>query len=374
MPPASHWGFLFVNLGTPDAPEVAPVRRYLRQFLSDPRVFDMTAWKRWLILELFILPFRPKQSAHAYRKIWTSRGSPLLFHGHDLIERVRAALGNDGQRMRIELAMRYQSPSIRSALEKLRADGVDRIVLFPMFPQYSSAAWGSAVESVFEEASRLWDVPAIFTVPPFYDHPAFLEAFASVARPVIDEIRADKVLFSFHGLPERHCTKSDASGGRHCLQSADCCDAIVFANRNCYRAQCFATARGIASALRLPPERWEIAFQSRLGRDPWIQPFTDVRVKALPKERARRVAILSPAFVADCLETLEELAMRARDDFLASGGEELRLVPSLNASEPWVRAVVRMLRETAPAAFGDAGHANQSEEGPIERIGSTPRA
>ncbi|MFN0152610.1 MAG: ferrochelatase [bacterium] len=341
----STWGLLFVNLGTPDAPNTPEVRRYLREFLSDPRVFDMAPWKRALILNLFILPFRPKQSAHAYKQIWTERGSPLLFHGIDLAEKVRAAF--DGKVV-VDFAMRYQNPSIASALARLRAAGIDRIVVFPLFPQNSSSAWSSAVEKVFVEASRLWDIPALHVVPPFYDHPAFLDAFAEVARRVTDEMRPDKVVLSFHGLPERHCVKSDATGGAHCLQSATCCDAIVEANRNCYRAQCFATARGIAARLGLAADRWEITFQSRLGSDPWIRPFTDVRIRELPKEGVRRAAILSPAFVADCLETLEELGIRAREDFQAHGGEELRLVPSLNSDDAWVRAIVRIVRESTP--------------------------
>ena len=343
-----RWGLLLVNLGTTDAPEAPQVRRYLREFLSDPRVFDIAPWKRAIIVNLFILPFRPKQSAHAYRKIWSSRGSPLLYHGLDLVEKLRDVFGGDVQ---VELAMRYQRPSVASALERLRAVGIDRLVVFPLFPQYSSAAWGSAAEKVFVEAARLWNVPAIQLVPPFYDHPAFLAAFADLARPVIADLRPDRVLMSFHGLPERHCVKSDETGA-HCLRAPACCDAIVDANRNCYRAQCFATARGIAARLGLAPSRWEITFQSRLGSDPWIRPFTDVRVRELPKEGVRRVAILSPAFVADCLETLEEIGIRARDDFMAHGGDELRLVPSLNSEEGWVQAIVQILRETTAIGAG----------------------
>jgi ferrochelatase len=335
-------GVLLVNLGTPDAPRPREVRRYLREFLSDPRVFDYPALKRILILNLFILPLRPRASAEAYAKIWTEEGSPILVHGRALAERVRAALGGAAP---VELAMRYQSPSIASALERLREAMVDEIIVFPLFPQYSSAAWGSAVERVFVEATRRWNVPALSVVPPFYDHPAFVRAFAAVARPVLEELRPDRVLMSFHGLPQRHVIKSDASDGRHCLRSEGCCDRIVAANRNCYRAQCAASARAIAGALGLSADAWEMTFQSRLGREPWIRPYTDLRIRDLARAGSRRLAVLCPAFVADCLETLEEIGIRARDDFLANGGEELRLVPSLNASDVWVDAVLEILRD-----------------------------
>ncbi len=337
-----RWGLLVINLGTPDAPRVPEVRRYLREFLSDPRVLDIGAVKRALILNLFILPFRPRASAEAYSKVWTERGSPLLFHGLDLCAKLRERLGPD---IPVELGMRYQNPSIGSALARLREAGIDRIAVFPLFPHNSSSAWGSAVEHLWNQARAAWDVPALSVVPPYYDHPAFIRAFAAIARPVIEEARPDRILLSYHGLPERHCTKSDATGGRHCLQRADCCEALVQANRNCYRAQCFATSRALAAALELADDAWEVAFQSRLGRDPWIRPYTDERITAMPREGVKKVAVLSPAFTADCLETLEELEMRAREDFLAAGGEELRLVPSLNSSEVWVESVLEILRD-----------------------------
>lgn len=342
--PAARTGVLLVNLGTPDSPGVRDVRRYLREFLSDPRVLDISALGRALLLHLVILPFRPKTSAHAYAKIWTERGSPLLVHGRDLAARVQAALGAD---VPVELGMRYQNPSIASALERLRARGAERIVVLPLFPQYASSATGSALEEVMRQAGRLWNVPSIAVVPPFYDHPAFLDAFAAVARPVLEEFRPDRVILSFHGLPERQVRKSDETGA-HCLRAPGCCDAIGAANRYCYRAQCFATARGLADRLGLAAGAWEVAFQSRLGRDPWIEPHTDVRLRELAAGGTRRVAVICPAFVADCLETLEEIAIRGRDDFKAHGGEDLRLVPSLNATEAWVDAVLTLIGEAAP--------------------------
>jgi len=340
-------GLLLVNLGTPDAPRTAEVRTYLREFLSDPRVIDIPAVARQLLLNAVILPTRPAKSAAAYREVWTDRGSPLLVYGLDLQERLRDRLGPATP---VALGMRYGNPSIASALAELSAQSADRIVLLPLFPQYSSAAYGSAVEKVFDEAGKGWNVPAIDVVPPFYDHPGYIDAFVAQAKPVMAEVEPDKVVISFHGVPERHCTKSDPTAS-HCLKRANCCDAIVQANRWCYRAQSFETARQLAAGLELSDDQYEVTFQSRLGRTPWIQPFTDVRIEELPKEGVKKVVVLSPSFVADCLETIEEIGIRAKEDFEAAGGERLELVPSLNATDEWVDGVLSMLTNhgiTAP--------------------------
>jgi ferrochelatase len=344
MPSKERVGLLLVNLGTPDSTKVADVRRYLDEFLSDPRVIDIPAWRRWLLLHLIILRFRPRKSAEAYEKIWTERGSPLLFHTKDLAAKVQQRCGEG---VVVEYAMRYGHPSIPSALDRLKTAAVDRIVVFPLYPQYSSAATGSSIEKVVDHASRFWNTPFLQVVPPFYDHKAFIDACVGVARPVFDEAAWERVIFSFHGLPERHCLKSDETGA-HCLKSVTCCDRMVEANRNCYRAQCFATARAIAAGLGVPEERRIICFQSRLGRTPWIRPYTDEVVVDLARSGVKRALILSSAFVADCLETIEELGIRAADSFKGAGGELLRLVPSLNAADGWADGVVTLARETTP--------------------------
>jgi ferrochelatase len=351
-------GVLLLNLGTPDAPTPAAVRRYLRQFLSDGRVIDIHPVARKLLLELVILPLRPRRSAEAYRKIWTPEGSPLLTISRDLEVKVRSALGPGWV---VELGMRYGNPSIAEALERLRAGGAERLVVAPLYPQYSSAATGSSLEAAYAELGRKPVVPSVATLPAFYDDPGFVSAFAEVGAPVLTRERPDHVLFSFHGLPERQVRAADHSG-RHCLASAGCCDAMGAANRDCYRAQCFATARALAARLELPEGAWSVAFQSRLGRTPWIRPYTDARIDELAREGKRRLAVFCPAFVADCLETLEEIGMRAREQFLAAGGESLVLVPSLNASDAWVAALAGMIRRTAgprpvpaPAALAGAG-------------------
>ncbi|MSP15125.1 MAG: ferrochelatase [Myxococcales bacterium] len=338
-------GLLLVNLGTPDAPETAAVRRYLREFLSDPRVIDIAAPLRLLLLECVILPTRPKKSAAAYRKVWGPGGSPLLVHGRALAAAVQTELGSD---WKVELGMRYGTPSLGAALVALHAAGVSRIVLLPLYPQYSSAATGSSVEEAFRVASGLQVVPAISVTGSFHDDPRFIDAFAAVGAEVLERERPDHVLMSFHGLPERQIRRADPTAS-HCLTAPDCCDSAAAAGRGCYRAQCVGTARAIAARLGLAADGWSVAFQSRLGRTPWIRPFTDEDLPRLLAAGKRRVVVFCPAFVADCLETLEEIAIRARADFLAQGGESLTLVPSLNATPAWVAAVAGLARDTAGA-------------------------
>jgi protoporphyrin/coproporphyrin ferrochelatase len=342
-------GLLLINLGTPDAPEPAAVRRYLREFLWDHRVVDIAPVRRWLLLNLFILPFRPKQSAEAYAKVWTDRGSPLLFHSEDLADGVRARLGSGWH---VELAMRYGKPEIPAALSRLVAAGVDRIVVLPLYPQYASSSTGSSLEVVYADAARREVTPSLSVVPPFFDDPGFIGAAVDVARPVLDGFSPDHVLFSFHGLPERQIRKSDPTGN-HCLAKDGCCDAPTLANRGCYRFQSYETARAMAAGLGLGPMdgRWSVSFQSRLGSTPWIKPYTDQVIPVLVKNGVKRLAVLCPSFVADCLETLEEIGMRAKEQFEEAGGEELVLVPCVNSAPAWIDAVTGMvLRAVGPAA------------------------
>jgi protoporphyrin/coproporphyrin ferrochelatase len=333
-------GVLLVNLGTPDAPEPAAVRRFLREFLSDPRVLDINPASRAVLLYGIILPVRPARSAAAYQKVWMPQGSPLLVHSRALTERLRDALGPEWA---VELGMRYGRPSLAEALVLLRNRGVRELTVVPLYPHYASSSTGSTLEEVYRLVGAAWNVEALRVLPPFYDHPAFLEAFATVGRPVLAEARPEHTLFSFHGLPERQIRKSDPTGA-HCFSKPSCCDEQVPANRWCYRAQCVFTARALAERLGLESGRWTVTFQSRLGRTPWIKPYTDLVIPELARGGVKRLAVFCPAFVADCLETLEEIGIRARDQFLAHGGEALTLVPSLNAHPAWVRALVQMLR------------------------------
>ncbi|MEM7157319.1 MAG: ferrochelatase [Myxococcota bacterium] len=330
-------GLLLLNLGTPDAPRAPEVRRYLRQFLSDPRVIDINPVARWLLLNLIILPIRPAKSAAAYQKVWSDEGSPLLVHGKALRDAVAERLDDTP----VVLAMRYGNPSIAHGLDQLREQGCDELVVLPLFPQYASSSTGSAIEAVYRDVAERWNTPFIRVVPPFYEDVGFIDAFAQIGRPVLDELDPQHVLMSFHGLPERHMIKSDDSG-RHCLASDGCCDAVGPDNRNCYRAQCFATARALAAQLELSDADYSVTFQSRLGRTPWIKPYTDEVLIELANKGVERLAVYCPAFVADCLETLEEIGMRADEDFRAAGGKRLVLVPSLNSHPAWADAVVQL--------------------------------
>jgi ferrochelatase len=305
-------GLLLVNLGTPDDPTTPAVRRYLAEFLSDPRVIDINPVGRWLLLHLVILRTRPAKSAAQYRTIWdAARGSPLLFHSRDLADAVAARLGAS---WKVELAMRYGAPSIAGAIERL-AD-VERIVVLPLFPQYAASSTGTAMKRVMELAVEAWRVPALDFVTSFHADPGFIAAWEAVARPALDAARADHVLLSFHGLPQRHIDRGDP-----------------------YKEHCLATARALAERLSLADGAYTVCFQSRLGRTPWIEPFTDRVIDELARAGKKRLAVLCPAFVADCLETLEEIGVRAREQFRAAGGDDVVLVPSLNSSPSWVDAV-----------------------------------
>lgn len=336
-------GILLVNTGTTAAPTTGATRAYLREFLSDARVLDLAAPLRYFILYGFILPFRPRKSAEAYAAIWGEEGSPLLA----VSRACRDAIQERFPEADVALAMRYGQPSLLAALDELMADPVDRIVVVPLFPQYASATTGSVLERVYSLVKSRWNVPSLSVVPPFFDDTGFLDAWRAVAAPVLEAVNPDHVLMSYHGLPERHVRKSDPTG-RHCLERDGCCAVLGSENRYCYRAQCLATSRAIAERLALAPGRYSVSFQSRLGRDAWLTPATDQRVPELAREGVKRLVVLCPAFVADCLETLEEIGLRARESFLEAGGEEFQLVPCLNVHAAWLDALEGLIRRQLP--------------------------
>lgn len=331
-------GVLLIQLGTPDAPRPREVRRYLREFLSDPRVIDLPWLPRKLLLEGFILPTRPRRSAAAYAKIWTEAGSPLLVHSEALRDALQRRLGREAV---VELGMRYGNPSLARALRRLEEHGVREVTVLPLFPQAASSSSGSALEALFGEpaAQRL---ARIRTIPAFYGDPGFIAAWRDVAAPVLADFGAEHVLFSYHGLPERQIRAADPSR-EHCLASPDCCEPMRAPARHCYRAQCYATTRGLVAALGLDPAQTSTSFQSRLGATPWIRPFTDHVLPELAQRGVRRLAVLCPSFVADCLETVEEIGIRAREQWTGLGGAALALVPCPNAHPAWVDAVAKLV-------------------------------
>jgi ferrochelatase len=333
-------GILISNLGTPDGPTPEPVKRYLAQFLMDPSVVDIPFLARWLLVYGIILQTRPKKSAEAYQKIWTDRGSPLLFHTLDLAERLREQVPSH---VVVEAGMRYGNPSIESAVDRLVAAGVSQILFLPLYPQYSLAATYSSVEEFKRVLKAKQCTIAHTIIEDFWSDEGFLDAFVAVGKPVLASHQIDHVLFSFHGIPERHVRKTDLSGGSHCLQSQTCCEKLVEANSKCYRAQSFHTAYRLAEKLGLRREQYSVSFQSRLGRTPWIQPYTDIVLDELVEKGVKRLAVYCPSFVADCLETLEEIQMRGFEQFKEKGGEHLVLIPSLNSSSEWTEAVQKMV-------------------------------
>ncbi|MFH1329377.1 MAG: ferrochelatase [Actinomycetota bacterium] len=333
-------GVLLVQLGTPDSPSVPDVRRYLRGFLSDPRVLDMPAPARALLLNAVILPFRLRRSAEAYEKIWTAQGSPLLFHTGALTARVGELLG-DGYR--VTYGMRYRNPPLSTAIRELLDAGCTRLIVLPLFPQYASASTGSALDAVLDATRKRWNVPDLTTIGAFYDHPGFVRSVAGIARSALDEFRPDHVLFSYHGLPEKQIRKSDPTRN-WCFQQPGCCDQIAEANRFCYRAQSFATTRALALELGLAEDTYSTTFQSRLGGQKWIEPYTDKELPELYDCGVRRLAVLTPSFTADCLETTEEIGIRGRGRWVELGGEDFLLVPCVNADPFWAAAVADMVR------------------------------
>ncbi|MEJ6981932.1 ferrochelatase [Pedobacter sp. P351] len=327
-------GVLLVNLGTPDSPSVSDVRKYLNEFLMDERVIDINAVNRTLLVKGIIVPFRGPKSAKIYKDLWTEDGSPLLFYGVKVKELLQEELGSD---YIVELAMRYQSPSIKSALERLKKKQVNSIRVVPLFPQYASASTGSVIQKVMELVSKWQTIPDISFVNSFHDNEGMIDVFAENARKYQPET-FDHVLFSFHGLPERQLTKADDSG-KYCLQTPNCCSRLNDVNRFCYSAQSHDTARLIAEKLNLPREKYTICFQSRLGNSPWKKPYTIEVLEDLAKKGAKRLLVFSPAFVADCLETKIEISQEYNEEFRNWGGEKIQLVESLNDNPKWIEAL-----------------------------------
>jgi ferrochelatase len=334
-------GVLLVNLGSPDSPSVPDVRRYLREFLMDGRVLDAPWPIRFFVVHATILPSRPRQSAEAYHSIWESEGSPLI-----VISRRLQALLQQRLNLPVELAMRYQNPSIERAIDALARRHVDELLLIPLFPHYAMSSFETAVERVRELLKRRAPGMGLTVQPPYFDHPDYIAALVASAEPYLKR-GYDHVLFSFHGIPERHLRKSDPTRS-HCLAVPECCSKPSPAHATCYRAQCLATVRAFVA--RSQPAPYSVSFQSRLGREPWLTPYTDHELVRLARSGVRRLVVLCPAFVADCLETIEEIGMRGRASFLESGGTELHLVPCLNDHPLWVKTLEGMILKFAPHA------------------------
>ncbi len=332
-------GVLLVNLGTPDSPKRGDVYRYLKEFLLDPRVIDYPWLPRNLLVRGIIAPFRSGSSSKLYKKLWTEEGSPLKVYGERVAAGVQQLLGEDYV---VELAMRYQNPSIGYALDRLMEKSVREIIVFPLFPQYASATTGSIHDEVMRLLRKKETIPSVKLVNSYFDHGPMIDIFVENARQ-FDLDAYDHILFSYHGLPARQLRKGDPTGV-HCLKKEQCCSSICAANQFCYSAQCHGTTRAIATKLQLDPSRYTTTFQSRLGPEEWAKPYTSKTIEEQAEKGAKRLLVFSPAFVADCLETLIEISFEYQEEFEEMGGEKVDLVPSLNDNPKWVKTVAELVR------------------------------
>lgn len=332
-------GILIVNLGTPDSPDRGAVYRYLKQFLLDERVIDISWLSRNLLVRGIIAPFRSGSSGKLYQKLWTEKGSPLKYYGHKLADGVAKALG---QNYEVALAMRYQSPSIEAGLLELRNKKLDKLIIFPLFPHYASASTGSVHEEVMRIVSKWQVIPEMSFVNSYYDLDGMIDIFIQNARDNYDIDSYDHVLFSYHGLPQRQMRKADLSN--HCLVNKDCCQVLNDKNKFCYSAQCFATTRALVKKMNLKEGQYTTCFQSRLGKDPWIKPYTSDVLKTCRENGNKRLLVFCPAFVADCLETTIEVSDEYKTEFIKLGGETVDLVPSLNDNPAWIKVVADYLK------------------------------
>ena len=339
MSQAVKRGIILMNLGSPDSTEVKDVSRYLKQFLMDERVIDYPYLLRTLLVKGLIVPLRAPKSAAAYQTIWTKEGSPLVV----LTKQLQQALQNEVTE-NVAIGMRYGNPSPEAAFEELlgKEPGLEEVILVPLYPHYAMSSYETAVEYAREIYKKKNYPFKITIIKPFFDEQYYLEAMAENMRPYLQQ-EYDHILFSYHGIPERHIKKSDTTGN-HCLQTPDCCNTPSAAHAHCYRHQVFTTTKKVVAQLNIPAEKYSISFQSRLGKG-WLQPFTDIRFEEMPKEGIKKLLVICPAFVSDCLETLEEIEERGKETFLKAGGATFNMIPCLNTHPLWVKAIAGWIKE-----------------------------
>lgn len=331
-----------MNLGSPDSTEVKDVKRYLDEFLMDERVIDKPWFFRALLVKGIIVPFRAPKSAEAYRSIWTSKGSPLII----ISKQQRDALKKEIEES-VVIAMRYGNPTPGAAFDELvqKNPDLEEVIAVPMYPHYAMSSYETAVEYAREHHKKGGYKFNLKFIKPFYNDRNFLHALAESIKPYLAQ-EYDQILFSYHGIPERHVLKCDPTG-QHCLKVANCCEVPSEAHKYCYRHQCWVTTKEIVKRLSIPEGKWGFSFQSRLGRDPWLQPYTAKRLEELPNEGVKKLLVVCPAFVSDCLETLEEIAEEGKESFIHAGGEKFELIPCLNVHPLWIETLAKWMREYA---------------------------
>jgi ferrochelatase len=332
-------GIVLMNLGSPNSPALKDVRTYLNEFLMDEKVIDVPYLLRLLLVRGIIVPFRTSKSAAAYQSIWTKEGSPLIVLTQQLQHALQTTLEEP-----VTIAMRYGNPSPEAAFDELleKNKELEEVVLVPLYPHYAMSSYETAVEYA-QKVHKSKKYPfKLSIIKPFYKHEDYIKAFCATIEPYLKE-EFDHILFSFHGIPERHILKGDMTKN-HCLKVSNCCTTDSPAHEKCYRHQCFKTTELAAKALNLSPSKYSISFQSRLGRDPWLTPFTDFRLKDMPNEGIKKLLIVCPAFVSDCLETLEEIAIEGKEIFLEAGGTSFKMIPCLNVQPLWVETLGKWVK------------------------------
>lgn len=332
-------GVLLVNLGSPDSTEVKDVRRYLDEFLMDERVIDIPYWKRFLLIKGIILNTRPKKSAAAYKKIWWKEGSPLVVISERFTEKLKKKVD-----LPVALGMRYGSMSIEKALRELKQQGVSEVFLIPLYPHYAMSSFETVVEKAKDLLKTSFNDMSLTVQPAFYDDPDYIRVMSENLKDQLEGFDYDQILFSYHGIPERHIYKGDPTG-THCKLDGSCCEVKSEAHKTCYRHQCFETTKGMVKELGLKEGTYRNSFQSRLLKDPWLKPYTDHELEAMPDQGIKKLAVITPAFVADCLETLEEIAMEGKEEFLQFGGKEFKHIACLNENEAWVTVVQNWIED-----------------------------
>ncbi|HEU5051583.1 MAG TPA: ferrochelatase [Hanamia sp.] len=335
----SKKGIVLMNLGSPDSTKVPDLRKYLDEFLMDERVIDKPWFFRAMLVKGIIVPFRAPKSAEAYQKIWTDEGSPLIVHTVHLQKALQSRIQEP-----VEIAMRYGNPTPEDAYEGLlkKVPDMEEVIVLPLYPHYAMSSYETAVKYMKEVYNKKKYSFKLSFIPPFYNEENYLHALAENIRPYLAQ-KHDHILFSYHGIPERHIRKSDVTGC-HCLQTENCCETPSPAHQFCYRHQVKTTTRLVTEKLKIPTDKYSISFQSRLGKG-WLEPFTDFRLAEMPKEGIKNLLILCPAFVSDCLETLEEIAIRGKEIFMLAGGESFTMIPCLNTHPLWVDAVEGYIRK-----------------------------
>lgn len=332
-------GVLLINLGSPDSTKTKDVKKYLDEFLMDERVIDIPYWKRFLLIKGIILNTRPKKSAKAYKKIWLKEGSPLIVISKQFKEKVTKKT-----HIPVALGMRYGTMSIKNAIQELTDQGVEEILLIPLYPHYAMSSYETVVEKAKEINRKFFPSIKMDILPVFYNNKDYIKAMSNNLKNHLKDFDYDHILFSYHGIPERHILKSDTTKS-HCKIDGTCCNTPSKAHQTCYRHQCLETTKSIVKSLGLKDGSYSNSFQSRLLKDPWLKPYTDFELKRLPKEGVRNLAVITPAFVADCLETLEEIAIEGKIQFLENGGYNFKHIPCLNDNNYWVSTVTKWIEQ-----------------------------